>query len=306
MSFFVDYNLYKKNYALVNKFINSVNAINTVSILDSLYLSSIHATRRDDSHAVIEASIDYPEEIGHIQDILQLEHGLYKNCSEIESADHYEQLVEYEGSILNSKINYSTITLLEEKLDNYKREIKFIFNFNGELHDLDLLNDNNYYVYIVANEINQTAPYWTNLLTQALGLEKEMKYELALLVMFSAFDNYISLEIEKLNEMYFKEINLIGLEFGKKVSVLLKHFLKVVPGNNNEEHSVRDLILKMHNELYTLRNAVAHGNTREIKKDDFHKCLDMLIFTYTAIEFSPVDNADLLKNIKLMKILIEN
>lgn len=300
MSFFVDYNLYKKNYTLVNKFINSVNAINTVSILDSLYLSSIHATRRDDSHAVIEASIDYPEEIGHIQDILQLEHGLYKNCSEIESADHYKQLVEYEGSILNTKINYSTITLLEEKLDNYKREIKFIFNFNGELHDLDLLNDNNYYVYIVANEINQTAPYWTNLLTQALGLEKEMKYELALLVMFSAFDNYISLEIEKLNEMYFKEINLIGLEFGKKVSVLLKHFLKVVPGNNNEEHSVRDLILKMHNELYTLRNAVAHGNTREIKKDDFHKCLDMLIFTYTAIEFSPVDNADLLKNIKLI------
>lgn len=300
MSFFVDYNLYKKNYALVNKFINSVNAINTVSILDSLYLSSIHATRRDDSHAVIEASIDYPEEIGHIQDILQLEHGLYKNCSEIESADHYEQLVEYEGSILNSKINYSTITLLEEKLDNYKREIKFIFNFNGELHDLDLLNDNNYYVYIVANEINQTAPYWTNLLTQALGLEKEMKYELALLVMFSAFDNYISLEIEKLNEMYFKEINLIGLEFGKKVSVLLKHFLKVVPGNNNEEHSVRDLILKMHNELYTLRNAVAHGNTREIKKDDFHKCLDMLIFTYAAINFKPVDNFELLKKIKLL------
>jgi len=300
MSFFVDYNLYKKNYTLVNKFINSVNAINTVSILDRLYLSSIHATRRDDSHAVIEASINYPEEIGHIQDILQLEHGLYKNCLEIESADHYEQLVEYEGSILNTKINYSTITLLEEKLDNYKREIKLIFNFNGELHDLDLLNDNNYYVYIVANEINQTAPYWTNLLTQALGLEKEMKYELALLVMFSAFDNYISLEIEKLNKMYFKEINLIGLEFGKKVSVLLKHFLKVVPGNNNEEHSVRDLILKMHNELYTLRNAVAHGNTREIKKDDFHKCLDMLIFTYTAIEFSPVDNADLLKNIKLI------
>jgi len=300
MKFFVDYNLYKKNHALVNKFINHVNAINTVSILDSLYLSIIHATRRDDSHAVIEASIDYPEEIGHIHDILQLEHGLYKNSSEIESAEHYEQMVEYEGSILNSKINYSTITLLEQKLDNYKREIKFIFNFNGELHDLDLLNDNKYYVYIAANEINQTAPYWTNLLTQALGLEKEMKYELALLVMFSAFDNYISLEIEKLEKEYFKEFNLLRLEFGKKVSVLLKHFLKVVPGSNNEEHHVKDLILKMYEELYTLRNAVAHGNTREIKKDDFHKCLDMLIFTYTAIEFSPVDNADLLKNIKLI------
>lgn len=306
MAFFEDYNKYKEKKNLADSFIKHIDALEVVSILGNIYFQSNHTFDRRESRAVVEATLNYPDNLGYIHEVLELEHGLFfeglLNSEEypegIIDAEHYESLIEYNTSILKSDINEFKNELDKTEYDNYQRKIKFTFDFIGEMQDVDLLNEYTYYVYIKARVINIAAPYWSSLVVQALELEKEMKHELSLLLMFSAFDNFITLEIEKVNKLYFSEIELSNLEFGKKVSILLKHFLSVAPGINSENHPVRELILKMYDELYSLRNAVAHGKIREITKQDYEKCLDMLIFTYIAINFNPDDNVDLLRKIK--------
>ena len=307
MAFFDDYEAYKKNHNLVSKFLIHIGALKLTSFLDNVYIQSNHTYDGREGRAVVEVILYYPDNVSYINKIVEIDHGLFEegihNREEypdgIKDVDHYELLVENNSSILECNINESSNILKSQEYDNYKRTIKLIFDFRGEMEDVDILNEYAYYVYVRVIMANKEAPYWCNLVVQAIELKKEKKYELALLLMFSAFDNFISLEIEKLNVTYFSEFDLEKLEFGKKVSLLLKHCLNVIPGKNKENHSVKDLIFKMYKDLYDLRNAVAHGNRREIEENNFEKCLDMLIFTYTAINGNPIDNMDLIREVKI-------
>lgn len=308
MTFFDDYNQFKNYNNLKKSFFIKINASHLTTILENVYIETNHTFNKRESRASATTNFSYQERLGDIIEILNIEHGVFHEGSinpedypdGIIDEEHYLKLAEENVRLLECNINDFTNTLIDYKFDNYTRNIKLMFDFHGNMEDTFVFDYHNYYVYMELLAQNKEAPYWTKLALQAIGLNNEEKYELALLLMFSSFDNFITLEIEKLTKFYYKEFNIEKLEFGKKVSLLLKHSLKVNPGVN-EMHSVKDLIYKMYDELYTQRNAVAHGNNREIESEDFEKCFDMLIFTYIAINEHPVDNKDLLRKIKNYK-----
>lgn len=306
MSFLRNYCRYKNDNNLVDKFLIHISALKRTAFLDKIYIETNHTLDRRECRAIGKATFSYPEEIEHIYSILSLEHGLFKEehynnedyPDGIRDVKHFHELEEMINISLDNKVNECSLHLDDTKYDNYTKEFELTFDFRGELHDVDIIQDKNYYVYCDAIIANNESPYWCNLVVQAILFQKEKKYDTALLFLFSAFDNLITLEIEKLVNSFYKEFNLKNLEFGKKVSILLKHHLKVNPGENKEEHPVRNLIYTIYTELYELRNAVAHGKIRNIIVNHVDNCLDMLIFTYTAINFNPKDKVVLLKKIK--------
>ena len=306
MSFFKNYYRYKNDDNLVDKFLIHVGVLKRIAFLDKINIKTNHTIDSRECRAVGKTTFSYPEEIEHIYSILNLKHGLFKEevfnnedyPDVIRDVEHFHELEETINISLDNKVNECSLHLDDTKFDNYTKEFELTFDFRGELHDVDIIQEKNYYVYCDAIIANNESPYWCSLVVQAILFQKEKKYDTALLFLFSAFDNLITLEIEKLVNSFYKEFNLKNLEFGKKVSILLKHHLKVNPGENDEEHPVRSLIYKIYTELYELRNAVAHGKIRSIIVDHVDYCLDMLIFTYTTINSNPKDNFILLKKIK--------
>lgn len=305
MAFFDDYNKYKENHNLVDNFLIHIGALEYGYILSEVYIDTNHTLDGREGRAVAKGDFSYSEDISYINEIVKIECGLFsegfdneKYPDGIRDVKHYHELKDSLVTVLENSANDCTIELEDYNYDNYKRTFDLTFDFRGDMMDVDIINYWTYYAYVKVIMVDVEASYWCNLVVQAVELQKEEKYELALLVMFSAFDNLITLEIEKIDSLYYNEFNLETLEFGKKVSLLLKHHLRVIPSYKKEVHPVKDLIQKIYTKMYKLRNNVAHGKNREIEEDDFEECLNMIIFTYAAINDKPIDNVDLLRKIK--------
>ena len=77
---------------------------------------------------------------------------------------------------LDNKVNECSLHLDDTKFDNYTKEFELTFDFRGELHDVDIIQEKNYYVYCDAIIANNESPYWCSLVVQAILFQKEKKF----------------------------------------------------------------------------------------------------------------------------------
>ena len=185
---------------------------------------------------------------------------------------HFHELEETINISLNNKVNECSLHLDSKRYDNYTREFQLTFDFKGELQNVDIIQDKNYYVYREAIIANNESAYWSNLVIQAIMLQKENKFDNALLFLFSAFDNYITLKISKLTNSFYKEFNIENMEFSKKVSILLKHYLNVNPGQNEQGHEkrLRWAQSSIEKELYEVSIILNVSSLETLMKDTFN------------------------------------
>lgn len=304
MCFIKKYNSYKEEHELVTKFFTSLSLLTERTIFEECNIDTNHTFNDREHNTIGTCEIDYPSNINYITLIKRydLEHGLYCNPENItiNDLDDYNRLLEGDSYILVAEPNTGVKFEIDTdmiKFDNYKKSFFLNFKLTGNMEDFDVLDAYRYYVKFNVIDYSENAEYWGKLLLQGCEFKNEMKFDIAFLILFSAFENFITLEIEKITDSYYKEFNIKELEFIKKVKLLLKHHL-CVESKGREDHPIKNLIIKLLDSLYKIRNKVAHGNKREIEEVDCDLCLDMFIFTYTAIYHKPKDNIELLKKIK--------
>lgn len=299
MSFWTEYNNYKQNHNLITKFFTSLSLLKEEVVFSKCDIYTNHTFDGNESNTLGMCSISYPENLLHVSIVTphDFEHGI--NIESIDNLEHFNKL-EKDGKIdLKNENNETVISLNYDqiKFDNYKKEFELPFKIKGKINNFGFLDSFNYYIKFNVITYNKGTNYWGNLLLQGYELEREKRYDLSFLVLFSAFDNFITLEIEKIKDKFFKEFNIKTMPFESKVTILLKYYLGVTTGGS-EEHPTKQLITKIVGELYKFRNKIAHGEERTIEKINCVLCLDMFILMYTAIKFNVKDNTELLKKVK--------
>lgn len=307
MAFYEDYTTYKENHSLIEKFLLSLGLLKFERIIKKF---PIDTSGQNEGERIFVRNCSASFEDMHILHISNksIKHGLYCNHTNeiIDTMKKYEALEDEHTNVLEKSINDNTILLeLDEnslKFDNYKKEFTVDVKVNAEIVDHGIIEQFDHYVVfniVIYNE--EFEYYWGNLILQGINLENEEKYDLSYLLFFSAFDNYVTLLTEKLQKLYYKELNLVSLTFEKKVSLLLKHNLNINIATENQKNATESLLMKKYTELYTMRNHVAHGRYRDITQKMSNECLDFFIMYYTVINTKAKTNIELLKKIKEYK-----
>ncbi len=302
MGFNENYNSYKENHDLITKFFTSLSLLKEEVIFNKCDIDRNHTFEGNESNTVGNCQFNYPENLIHVVKLTphDFEHGI--NIEPINNLEHFYELNKNGNIDLKNKNNETLISLNFNEIifDNYKRFFSLPFKIKGQMNDFGFFDGFNYYIKFNVIAYNKDSDYWGKLLLQGYELQQEKRYDLAFLVLFSAFDNFITLEMEKIVDNFFKEFNIKTMPFESKVTVLLKYHLNVETGGR-EDHPTKQLITKIVGDLYKFRNKIAHGTKRLIEEKDCNLCMDMFIFTYTSIKFKVKDNHELLKKIKEYK-----
>ena len=302
MGFNENYNNYKENHDLITKFFTSLSLLKEEVIFSRCTIDTNHTFNGKESNTIGTCHFDYPENLIRVVIVTahDFEHGI--NIEPINNLEHFNELHKNGKINLQNKNNETLISLDFNEIifDNYKKIFSLPFRIKGQMNDFGFLDSSDYYIKFNVITYNEDSDYWGNLLLQGYELQQEKRYDLAFLVLFSAFDNFVTLETEKIEDKFFKEFNIKDMKFESKVTVLLKHHLDVVIGGR-EDHPTKQLITNIVGDLYKFRNKVAHGTKRIIEEKDCNLCMDMFIFTYTAIKFKVKDNNELLKKMKEYK-----
>jgi hypothetical protein len=302
MGFNENYNSYKENHDLITKFFTSLSLLKEEVIFNKCDIDRNHTFEGNESNTVGSCQFNYPENLIHVVKLTphDFEHGI--NIEPINNLEHFYELNKNGNIDLKNKNNETLISLNFNEIifDNYKRFFSLPFKIKGQMNDFGFFDGFNYYIKFNVIAYNKDSDYWGKLLLQGYELQQEKRYDLAFLVLFSAFDNFITLEMEKIVDNFFKEFNIKTMPFESKVTVLLKYHLNVETGGR-EDHPTKQLITKIVGDLYKFRNKIAHGTKRLIEEKDCNLCMDMFIFTYTSIKFKVKDNHELLKKIKEYK-----
>ncbi|MFY4796809.1 hypothetical protein ACOTVS_09820 [Aliarcobacter butzleri] len=296
MKFEVELSKIKDKYDLYTRFLKGIGVLSCEKRLIEVSLDTNHTFERRNESTTAEAIYSYEDENLHIYNLNVLEHGIYFDEHGASISKIINRLENEEIHLRTNFNNEVKINLKDFRINNQDKEILFNFEFLGTMSDTFIIDDWGYYIYLELLKDNSD-DYWGFLLIQSEELKKEKRFDLAFLLIFSALENYINLNIESLQSNYYKELNLKSMELKSKYSFLLKDKLEVTTGNK-EEHPCKELIIKKFNDLYTFRNKIAHGEERNIKKEDCENCFDTFIFTFTAINHKPKDNQKLLKCIK--------
>lgn len=307
MAFYDDYNTYKMNHDLIEKFLLSLGLLKFKRIIKNFPIDTSGVPEGERTFTRKCNSSFEDMHIVHISD-KQIEYGLYCNYDDetIDSIEKYDLLKKDNRDVLEKDINESSIILeLDENsfvFDNYKKEFTVDIKINADRIEHTIIDQFEHYVVFNVVLYNENFEhYWGNLILQGINLENEKKYDLSYLLFFSAFDNYITLLTEKLQSLYYKELNLETLSFEKKVSLLLKHNLGVDISTENQKSPTECLLMTKYKELYSKRNDVAHGRYREISEQMSKDCLDFFIMYYTVINTKAKTNEELLRKIKEYK-----
>ncbi|PHO10767.1 hypothetical protein CPG37_02685 [Malaciobacter canalis] len=287
-------NIKNKAY-LYTKFLIGIEALSYEKRLIPLYLDTNHTFERKYDNTFANAIYSYEDENLHIYHLEVLQHGMYSD-DYTASIDKIESALNNEETNLENEFNEAKVNLNDYKLNNRDKTILFNFEFLGTMNDAFTIDDWGYYIYLELLKDN-SENFWSFLLIQSEELKEEKRFDLAFLLIFSALENYLNLNIELLQNNYYKELNLEGMNLKLKYSFLLKDKLEVSTGDK-EKHPCKDLIMKKFSELYKFRNSVAHGKERNITEQDCEECFDTFIFTYITINYKPKNNQELLNYIK--------
>lgn len=290
------YKYYKEEKNFIPKFLKQLNIIHSKKLFFECDIEAGHTYETKNQYSSGKAVCAYPYGVKHIYSLDKyFHHGLITSLNqEYISEDEFLQLPENDqDNLFENEFNDVSIGLEFDNIsfDNYKEKISFSFSMNGGLNDFGLLNHRGYYVVLDAFILNSSLKnQWGELILQGISLQAEERYDIAFLVLFSAFDNFVNLEIEKISKYYHSEFAIERLEFGKKVRILLKHY------DNQED--VLNFVYNIYSELYDYRNQVAHGSERNIEKEECDKCFDLFVFMYLAISNKLSTKNDLYREAK--------
>ncbi len=279
MRFWSTYNRYKEKEYFIDNFLLNNNIIKYDEIIEEINVDTNHTLDGREQRAVAEGTIEYQQDI-------------YKIVGNIE----YGINIEYEENLINETEEWKVI-LEDIEFDNYKKEISLLFDFKGDMDDAYTVFDyNTFKVKIETLSLSEDAPYWGKLLIQAINVLEKRQFDLAFLLIFTAFENFITLLVEDHKRYFYKEINIEKMELKNKMKVLLKHILNIPPGS--EEHPSISIIEQLFSDLYKIRNNIAHGQYRKVDYNDCQKCFDLFIIYRTIIKYKPKNNHDLLSVLK--------
>jgi len=299
MGFKHNWNAYKENTDIGTGFFLTNDVIEKKLILVNFNLSPTQDYTREWGEFVLEGSIDYPDDVSHIYLSSIEDHGLYltKEHLEVNSLDDY---IEHSNltTVYESEFNESKLVDPNIKYDNSTKEISLEIKLEGELNDIHLIDEWGYFMVLEVYIFNENTSYANRLLLEGWDLYAKSNWDLCLLVFYSAIDNMITLEAEKLQSQYYKEINIVTLEFKPKVSLILKE--SVNPPQKDQEFSSLSYVIKELTSLYKLRNNVAHGTQRIITKEDCNNCFELYLFILTIIKKGSVSTTDLLRDVKTL------
>jgi len=308
MGFTHNWKAYKATTDIKTNFFSSNNIISKMLVLQKYNLDMSTEYTSEYGEFILEGTNQYPEDIEHIYNILIEDYGLFEyrnyrddkgNLYKCDSIDDYLEYRNNGQSIFISSFNESNLGEPLLKYDNDKKEIFLKVKLEGGQSDLYLIDEYEFSIVSTIHVVNNNVPYSENLLLKGWDLYYDNKWDLSLLVFYSAIDNFITLEIEKLQNNYYKEIELLGLEFRKKVSLVLKESV-AISKNGKQKFATLDFIEKKISDLYKLRNNVAHGTKRDITKIDCQDCFELYLFIFTIIKYKSKDLTQLLKDIKTM------
>jgi len=309
MSFTRNLNVFKKSNDLYSLFFVHLSLFKKETVVIECSLDTNHTNdgrERNTASIIVEP---YPQTLDTIVSIdsYALEHGLYvvddDNTCLFSHPDFSALLDDNLYGVLRNTFNDGIeveLSVEDVSFDNYRKQVTMNFKFTGEVNDFSPLVDYKYYVCFGATVHNASnSNYWGKLLIDGRSLLSEERYDLSFLLLFSAFDNLVTLSIEAIRGKFFSELDILHLSFGSKVSLLLNYYLSGVP--TTVAHPVRDFIYNNFTELYDFRNAVAHGLERNITKDNCEQCLDLFIFMYISVNEKPQTQADLYNCIRSLK-----
>jgi len=304
MSFWERYELYTKEDTFMKNYLIKNNIIVYGGILQEVAISTNHTLDGMESSATATASIEYTEDIYELVEDSE-DYGIDLEAVMENSDRVIEDYEEYISMRNNSAfhrfekaINDSRITLDETIHHHSKKLIDFRFEFRGGIDDAFIIQDKSFYIVLETLEIEESAPYWGVLLTQALSIMKNHQYDLAFLLIFSAIENYISLLCEEYQEYFYDEVQLKDMELLKKITLTLKHSLGVAANKGRETHPCIEIIKSLYSDLYKKRNQVAHGSYREIDESDTKACMSLFIILHESIVKKPLDSNGLANAIK--------
>ncbi len=297
MKFWKRFEHYRNNQDFLDNFLLENDIVEESGIVESLTLETNHTFDRRESRASATSVISFQKEIFKIRDI---EYGIN---IEKNTFDNYSEFLKYKkkaggSELLDNSINDCKIVLEKAEHDNYKKEINLLFDFQGGMEELFVIDFNSFLIAIDVLALKRESPYWGKLLIQAIHIIEKKQFDLSFLLLFTAFENFITLLAEKHESDFYKEINLKKMELKSKMKLLLKHLLNIQPSPENEDHPSILIIEKLFSELYEIRNKIAHGGYREVNKEDCQKCLDLFIIFHSTVKDKPQNNNELLNSIK--------
>ena len=299
MSFKHNWNAYKENTDIATGFFRKNDVIEKKLILVKFDLSPTQHYTQEWGEFVLEGSISYPGDISHIYLSSIEDYGLFSTSEHIE-INTIEDYIQKSASETIYEANFNESKLVNPNIEynNSTKEISVEVKLEGELNDIFLIDEWGYYMVLEVYVVNKNASYSSQLLLEGWDLYEKKNWDLSLLVFYSAIDNMITLEAEKLQNSYYKEINIITLEFKPKVSLILKEAVK--PNFSNQDFGALSFVIKELTSLYKLRNNVAHGTKRSIAKKDCENCFELYLFLITIIEKGSLSTTDLIRDVKTL------
>lgn len=302
MNFWEAYNKLRNQDCFLDNFLLTNNIVKYDGFLEIVSLETNHTFDGRESRAVASATVNYEQEI---YKVINIDYGLDINAVVEDRDNHFSNFSEFvqlkqkdSTNILENKINDCKIILEHKEYNNYKKEMSFMFDFQGDMHDSFIFDYNSFQVAVEVLAFDDEAPYWGKLLVQASHIIESKQFDLAFLLVFTAFENLITLLGEEYEGDFYKEVMIKKMELKNKIKFLLKHILGVQPSKRREDHPSIGIIEKLFSDLYILRNKVAHGSYRDISNKDCQDSINLFIIFYTAILKKPKDNNELLKHMK--------
>lgn len=299
MSFTHNWNAYKANKDIPTSFFTKNDVIEKKLILVEFSLGTTKNYAQDSGEFLLEGSIDYPNDISHVYMTSIIDHGLYttKEYIEINSIEDY---IQHDNAETVYKTEFNTSKLVNPiiEYDNKIKEMALEIKLDGEQADLNLIDFWGYYMVLEVYVLNENTSYSNQLLLEGRDLFDQSNWDLCLLVFYSAIDNMITLEAEKLQNSYYKEINIMSLEFKPKVSLILKQAVNIDILDQN--FASLTFVMKKLSSLYQLRNNVAHGTKRSLTREDCEDCFELYLFLITILEKGSLTTTELIRDVKTL------